>query len=121
MKNVFFAALVGLVFLGVSCGGGDYTIEINADKTTLAVGEEVTFNITVSDNDYACGYWWVERADGSTIESGGFPATSGTTVTHTATEAGSLTLRVDVGTDCNSSDVPVDGISTAQVSFTVTE
>lgn len=121
MKKVFFAALVGLVFLGISCGGGDYTIDINADKTTLAVGETVTFEVTVSNNDYACGFWWIDRADGSTVESGEIPATTSTAVTYTATEAGTLDFRVEVGTDCNSSNVPIDGISSGQVSFTVTE
>jgi hypothetical protein len=124
MKKVFLAALVGLAFLGISCGNEELTITVSADKTTLAVGETITFTAAISSDNYSCADWTVYKDFQVATEL--VDPTGSSTYSFTPTEAGSYTCAFAAGYDCDEdTERPVGELDKdvfeGSVSFTVTE
>jgi len=118
--------LCGIVLLGACGGNEELSVDVTADKTTLAVGETIEFTISVSSGDYDCGNWRITKPDGASIAGEtGITASMSHTFSYTATEAGSFTFEYEAGYECDENRVAVGELNKdiyrASIDFTVTE
>ncbi|MBI1184821.1 hypothetical protein GC194_11140 [bacterium] len=126
MKHFTILALVlcaGLLLS--SCNKDKVDITVSADKSSLKVGETITFATAFSNADYDCAAWWISDKTGATVTSEtGIKATAVYSVEFSPTTAGDFTFKIEAYPKCDG------GIGTgkegkdyfsASTSFTVSE
>ena len=123
--SISLFALLG-IFTLTSCGNEALEVTVTADKTTLAVGETITFTAAVNSSDYNCADWRIYETGASQVAAEIIDPTSSATYTFTPTAAGTYRCTFAAGYACDADFNAPEGeldkdIFEGSFDFTVTE
>ena len=123
--SISLFALLGIFALS-SCGKEALEVTVTSDKTTLAVGETITFTAAVNTSKYNCADWRVYKTGESQVAAEIIAPTMSANYTFSPTSAWTYSCVFAAGYKCDTDlDTPVGeldkDIFEASIQFTVTE